>query len=33
MDHQLFNYGNRFIRGLFYFFFGLTTYFAITWST
>lgn len=30
MDHQLFNYGNRFIRGLFYFFFGLTTYFAIT---
>lgn len=30
MDHQLFNYGNRFIRGIFYFFFGLTTYFAIT---
>ena len=30
MDHQLFNYGNRFIRGLFYFFFGLTIFFAIT---
>lgn len=30
MDHRLFNYGNRFIRGLFYFFFALTTYFAVT---